>query len=94
MQQNLLSLEDTLDKFFPNFPYSDITVRMLLNHRSGLPNYLNFSETYWKNKKEFMKNEDVLAMLYKFKPATLNTPNTHFRYNNTNYVLLALLVEK
>ncbi len=94
VQQNLLSLEDTLNKFFPNFPYSDITVRMLLNHRSGLPNYLNFSETYWKNKKEFMKNEDVLAMLYKFKPAALNTPNTHFRYNNTNYVLLALLVEK
>lgn len=94
LQQNMLSLDDTLEKFFPDFPYKGITVRMLLDHRSGLPNYLNFSEEYWKNKKVFMTNEDVLRMLYKFKPKALNTPDTHFRYNNTNFVLLALIVEK
>lgn len=94
LQQNMLSLDDSLEKFFPDFPYKGITVRMLLNHRSGLPNYLNFSEEYWKNKKVFMSNNDVLQMMYKFKPKALNAPDTHFRYNNTNYVLLALIVEK
>lgn len=94
LQQNMLSLDDTLEKFFPNFPYKGISVRMLLNHRSGLPNYLSFSEEYWKNKKQFMANEDVLKMMYKFRPKALNAPDTHFRYNNTNYVLLALIVEK
>ena len=94
LQQNMLSLDDTLEKYFPGFPYKGITIRMLLNHRSGLPNYLNFSEEYWKNKKQFMTNEDVLKMMYKFKPKALNSPDTHFRYNNTNYVLLALIVEK
>ncbi|HNM31155.1 MAG TPA: serine hydrolase domain-containing protein [Chitinophagales bacterium] len=94
LQQNMLSLEDTIQKFFPNFPYKGITVRMLLNHRSGLPNYLNFSEQYWKNKKAFMTNEDVLRMMIKYKPKVLNAPDVHFRYNNTNYVLLALIVEK
>lgn len=94
LQQNMLSLDDTIEKFFPNFPYKGITIRMLLNHRSGLPNYLNFSEQYWKNKKVFMANNDVLQMLYKFKPKALNPPDVHFRYNNTNYVLLALIVEK
>ncbi|HNI33722.1 MAG TPA: serine hydrolase domain-containing protein, partial [Chitinophagales bacterium] len=54
LQQNMLSLEDSLEKYFPNFPYKGITIRMLLNHRSGLPNYLNFAEQYWKNKKEFI----------------------------------------
>ncbi len=93
-QQNMLSLDDTLEKYFPGFPYKGITIRMLLNHRSGLPNYLNFSEEYWKNKKQFMSNEDVLKMMYKFKPKALNSPDTHFRYNNTNFVLLALIVEK
>jgi CubicO group peptidase (beta-lactamase class C family) len=41
-----------------------------------------------------MANEDVLKMMYKFRPKALNAPDTHFRYNNTNYVLLALIVEK
>lgn len=94
LQQNMLSLNDTLDKFFPNFPYPNITVRMLLSHRSGLPNYLNFSEQYWKNKNAFMSNDDVLKMLYKFRPKIMYPPDTHFMYNNTNFVLLALIVEK
>lgn len=94
LQQNMLSLNDTIDKFFPNFPYKNITIRMLLNHRSGLPNYLSFSETYWKNKSQFMTNTDVLNMLYKFKPKALSAVDTRFTYNNTNYVLLALIVEK
>ena len=94
LQQKLLSLDDTLQKFFPNFPYKGITIRMLLNHRSGLPNYLNFSEEYWKNKKQFMTNEDVLKMMVKFRPKVLNAPDVHFRYNNTNFVLLALIVQK
>jgi len=94
LQQNLLSLEDTLQKFFPDFPYKGITVRMLLNHRSGLPDYIHFSEDYWKDKKKFMCNEDVLQMMIRFKPKVYNTPDTHFRYNNSNFVLLALIVEK
>lgn len=94
VQQNLLSLDDTLQKFFPTFPYKKITVRMLLNHRSGLPSYLEFAELYWKNKKKFMSNQDVLDLMLKYKPKILNQPNTHFRYNNTNYVLLALIVEQ
>ncbi len=94
LQQNMLLLDDTIEKFFPNFPYKGITVRMLLAHRSGLPNYLNFSEQYWKNRKAFMSNDDVLGMLYKFRPKALYKPDTHFMYNNTNFVLLALIVEK
>lgn len=94
IQQKLLTLEDPVQKFFPDFPYKGVTVRMLLNHRSGLPNYLNFSETYWKNKKLFMTNQDVLEMMVRYRPRPMYPPDTHFMYNNTNFVLLALIVEK
>lgn len=93
-QESMLNIDDTLQKYFPNFPYQGITIRMLLNHRSGLPNYLNFSELYWTNKLNFMSNDDVLSQLQKFKPKALAYPNTRFFYNNTNYVLLALIIEK
>lgn len=94
LSQKMLSLEDSLQKFFPNFPYKGITVRMLLNHRSGLPDYLNFSEQYWKDKTQFMDNKDVLDMMIRNRPAVYTAPDTRFRYNNSNYVLLALIVEK
>jgi CubicO group peptidase (beta-lactamase class C family) len=94
MQQHLVSLDDSLQKFFPNFPYKGITVRMLLSHRSGLPNYLNFTEDKWKNKKQFMSNRDVYDIMVRYKPKPLYKPDTHFMYNNTNFVLLALIVEK
>ena len=42
MEAGSLNLDDTLGKFFPGFPYTDVTVKMLLSHRSGLPNYLNY----------------------------------------------------
>lgn len=88
-----IKLDDTLQVYFPDFPYSNITVRMLLCHRSGLPDYLLFSEKYWDTKK-YMDNWDVYYMMECYKPKIVATPNTTFDYNNTNFVLLAALVEK
>lgn len=93
-QEGYLNIDDTLQKYFPNFPYKDITIKMLLNHRSGLPSYLTFSEAYWLNKKMYMSNADVLNQLIKFKPKIYASPDRQFKYNNTNYVLLALIIEK
>ena len=56
VQENKLSLGDSVQKFFPSFPYIGITVKMLLSHRSGLPNYLYFMETEKKNKKYVTNN--------------------------------------
>jgi CubicO group peptidase (beta-lactamase class C family) len=94
VQENLLSLADPLEKFFPNFPYPGITVQMLLNHRSGLPNYVYFVPASNWDKKKYVTNADVLNILYKEKPNRLFKPGTRFTYSNTNYVLLALIIEK
>jgi CubicO group peptidase (beta-lactamase class C family) len=88
-----LSLADSLQKFFPSFPYDNITVKLLLNHRSGLPNYIHFMEKLGWNKKQYCSNQDVLDYMIKYKPVA-SRPNTHFNYCNTNYALLALIIEK
>ena len=95
VDENKLSLNDTLDKFFPNFPYPGITVKMLLCHRSGLPNYLYFisNSKIW-DKKKFATNEDMVNIMYTEKPNKSFSPNSRFSYCNTNFVLLAMIVEK
>jgi CubicO group peptidase (beta-lactamase class C family) len=88
-----LSLDDSVQKFLPAFPYENVTIRLLLNHRSGLPNYIYFMEKLGWNRKQYCSNQDVLDYLIKFKPAA-EKPNTHFTYCNTNYALLGLIIEK
>lgn len=101
IQENRLSLNDTINKFFPRLPYPGITVKMLLTHRSGLPNYLYFmSNNKWgilPNKKwnrQLATNEDMLQMMIDKKPEKAYSPDNRFNYCNTNYVLLAMIVEK
>lgn len=90
-----LLLSDTLGKFFPGFPYKNITVEMLLCHRSGLPNYLFFGQKYWKDKSLYMSNEALLDILMKNKNIEgTSRPGRQFQYNNTNFALLASIVEK
>jgi CubicO group peptidase (beta-lactamase class C family) len=93
VDQQKINLEDDIRKYLPTIPYKGITVRMLLNHRSGIPYYGYFSEGIW-NKKNIMRNKDVIKMIHKHK-FPLNYPaGTHFSYCNTNYALLALIIEK
>lgn len=94
-EKGLLNLDDDLTRFFPSFPYPGVTVKQLLSHRSGLPNYLYFMDgkSNWPKGKP-VSNKDVLQYLIDYRPSANFKPGTRFSYNNTNYVLLALIVEK
>jgi CubicO group peptidase (beta-lactamase class C family) len=94
VQENRLSLTDTIQKFFPGLPYPGITVQMLLSHRSGLPNYVYFMDKTDWDKKKFIRNEDMLNVLYTGEPKRNFVPDTRFSYSNTNFVLLAMIIEK
>jgi CubicO group peptidase (beta-lactamase class C family) len=94
VQEGKFKLNDSLNTFFPDFPYPGITVKMLLNHRSGLPNYMYYLEPNLWDKKVFLTNADVLNTLVNMKPPKAFNPDSRFQYCNTNYVLLALIVEK
>ncbi len=96
VQEDSVKLDDELSRYLPTFNYPGVTIRNLLNHRSGLPNYLYFMDELGWDKKAFMKNQDVFDYLVNFKQQLKNItkPGTHFSYCNTNYALLALLIEK
>jgi CubicO group peptidase (beta-lactamase class C family) len=93
-QENKLSLNDSLETFFPGFPYHGVTVQMLLSHRSGMPNYVYFIPNSKWNKKQYVTNADVLNLLFTEQPKRIFKPGTRFTYSNTNFVLLAMIIEK
>ncbi len=95
-QDDSLNIDDAFSKYFPAFNYPGVTIRTLLSHRSGLPNYNYFMEKLGWDKTRFVKNEDVLNFLITQKAALTDiaSPGLHFSYCNTNYALLALLIEK
>lgn len=89
-----LDINNDLSLYFDKFPYPGTTVKMLLSHRSGLPNYTNYLDVYRWNKKKQVTNLDVLSTLYTYHPPLQFPTGKHFAYCNTNYALLALIVEK
>lgn len=93
-EENKLKLDDSVQVYFPEFPYHGITVQMLLNHRSGLPNYAYAmtADPYWK--KKLATNQDMLRFLIEKKPQPYGYPDRGFNYCNTNYAILALIIEK
>jgi CubicO group peptidase (beta-lactamase class C family) len=87
-------LDDPLVKYLPKFPYPDITIRNLLSHTSGLPDYQLYEEQIDKNPGKIFTNADVLPSLKLWTKALPFKPGQKWQYSNTNFCLLALLVEK
>jgi CubicO group peptidase (beta-lactamase class C family) len=92
-KQGKLSYDDSLRKFFPELPYHSITIRQLLNHTSGMPDYMGEFSKYWDSSR-IATNDDMIALLAKYKPDTLFAPGSKWEYSNTGYALLASVIEK
>ncbi len=90
-----LNLEDKVNSILPTFPYGDITIKMLLNHRSGLPNYAYFADdTKVWDRSKMLHNQDILDLLAQHQFGLYFKPDRKFGYCNTNYAILALVIEK
>ncbi|WP_231583495.1 serine hydrolase domain-containing protein [Rufibacter radiotolerans] len=89
-----LSYEDSVQQYFPAFPYHGITIRQLLTHQSGLSNYTYFSDKLWPDRNKNLTNQDVVNLMVQHQPKPYFKPNTRFDYSNTGYSLLASIVEK
>ena len=92
--QGKLDYDDPLTKYIPEFPYQGITIRHLLNHRSGLSRYETLADEHWPDRGVPMNNEDVIDLFCKYQPEPYNKPGVTFHYTNVNYVLLASVVER
>ncbi len=95
VDQEKIGLDDKVSEYLDGFYYKDITVRMLLNHRSGLRHYGYFIErdVKWDRSKR-ITNQDILKLINSGKIHLESKPGTRFAYCNTNYSLLALIIEK
>jgi CubicO group peptidase (beta-lactamase class C family) len=93
-EQRKLKVDDTISMYLPELSfYKGVTIRHLLNHTSGLPDYLKGMDSTW-DKSNIATNKDVIAYLSKYHPNLLFEPNTKFDYCNTGYVLLASIIER
>jgi CubicO group peptidase (beta-lactamase class C family) len=92
-EEGKLQYDDPIEKYIPGLPYPGITIRHLLNHTSGLPDYQQIMDQHW-DKNKVAGNEDIISYLIQYYPARLAEPGEKYEYSNTGYVLLASIAEK
>jgi len=95
-QDKKLILQDSIQKFIPSFPYHGITIENLLSHRSGLPNYLYCFENKRRENGPAPTNDTILKWFSEADslPKPYNQPGKSFSYNNSNFIILASIIEK
>lgn len=101
-EQGRIKTDDKLTDYFPEFKAGkDITIDDLLRMRSGIPDYVNEPASFWGDKMkagfkitdDALSDDDFLDALYKIKKLAFK-PGTKCEYSNTNYHLLAMIIEK
>jgi len=96
VDEGKLSLNDKLSKFFPQYPKADsVTLTMLLNMTSGIPEYSSdsvFTQTLVSNPTKVWLPQELINLA--FSHPYVFTPGTENRYTNTNYIILGLIIEK
>ncbi|MDF1516768.1 MAG: serine hydrolase domain-containing protein [Lutibacter sp.] len=92
-QEGKLDIDDFASKYLTDFPYQNIKIRHLLNHTSGLPNYMYAAENKWKSKTP-PDNIAMLGLMNKLKMQVYFKPGDRFHYSNTGYFILASIVSK
>jgi len=92
-QKGKLGLDDPYVKYFPDFPWPEITLRQLLSHTSGLPDNQIFEKPYHENPEKIYTLEDLIPAFKNDKRGLLFKPGEKYSYSNTGFGLLALLVE-
>jgi CubicO group peptidase (beta-lactamase class C family) len=91
-EKGLLNYDDLLEKYLST-PYPGITIRHLLTHTSGLPDYQAIMDAHW-DKSKVAGNPEILDYLNRYAPPKNFEPGERYEYSNTGYVLLASVVEK
>jgi CubicO group peptidase (beta-lactamase class C family) len=91
-EKGLLNYDDSVTKYL-EIPYKGITIRNLLTHTSGLPDYQAIMDQYW-DKSKVAGNPDCIEYLNKYAPPKRFEPGEKYEYSNTGYMLLASIAEK
>jgi CubicO group peptidase (beta-lactamase class C family) len=94
-QKGKLNLDDLVQKYLPDFPYPNVSIRHLLSNTSGLAQeYHLFDNAIKENPGKIISNEDIIPTLIHEKAPLLFAPGDKWDYNNVNFCIAALIVEK
>lgn len=91
-----IDLDQKVNTILKTFPYEECTIRMLLSHRTGMRNYAYFTDrdkSVWDRHNQ-LTNKDILDILATKDIGLESKTGTRFSYCNTNYAMLALIIEK
>ena len=93
-EQNRLSLDDTLQHFFPGYPTrgNRVTIRHLLNHTSGIRSFTSMGPR-WERLERLDVAADSMIALFSAEPFDFQS-GAEYRYNNSGYFLLGTIIEK
>jgi CubicO group peptidase (beta-lactamase class C family) len=94
MEQGKLKLDDDITVHIPEYPTNGkrITVEMLLNHTSGIRSYTDMKEFDPLTQRRDVRPEEIMAFFMNEPPEF--EPGTQWRYNNSGYVLLGIIIER
>ena len=93
-RRGLLKLEDEITDFFPQIPYGGVTIRHLLTHTGGLPDYMDWFDELYKKEGVIPPNAMIVRFLSECGLPPVFAPGEKWEYSNTGYCLLAEIVEK
>lgn len=92
-ERGKLAYDELVSKYISNFPYPNVSIRHLLNQTSGIPDV--YMKLAYKHKKTIpvLSNQIAIDLLIKENKTARSEPNSKFEYSNTNYVILARIIE-
>lgn len=95
VEKGKVRLNDPVKRYFKDFPYDGITVRHLLDQTSGLVQLERFEDGFIHDHPDaLISNKEAYDQLVKARTPLVFNPGDRWAYNNFNYVLLAMLVQK
>jgi CubicO group peptidase (beta-lactamase class C family) len=94
VEQGALSLKDPINKFLPDYPHGDsVTIEHLLTHCSGIKEYLQVKAVQQIPDGAPPVSMDTLIGYFRNEPLSMR-PGQKFAYSNSNYILLAAIIER
>jgi CubicO group peptidase (beta-lactamase class C family) len=92
-ERGQLQFDDDCRKYIPELPYNNITIRNLMTHTSGIPEYFDVFQRY-KTPLDTLTNEKLITLFATYKPSLDFATGTKWNYCNTNYALLVIIIER
>ena len=95
VEHGRIMLDDSVAQYLEGFPYPDVTVEHLLNQTSGIPDvYMRLAKKHRSEIGDVLRVTDVVKLIEKYPPKRRAQAGKRFLYSNTNYVLLAAVIEE